>query len=68
MHACVCVCSHVHVYTNNKLLFIADQFDCSLPRLTTLATENGTETNLLSGPVLYLTSLLLSSENCPRST
>lgn len=55
MHVCGCVRTHVHVYTNNQLLFLADWFDCSLLRLTTLAAENGTEINMLSGPMLYLT-------------
>lgn len=30
MHVCGCVRTHVHVYTNNQLLFLADWFDCSL--------------------------------------
>lgn len=42
------MCMHIH----NKLTFAADQFDCPLPRLTTMAIENSMEINPLSGPVI----------------
>lgn len=46
------MCAHMCMYIHNKVIFPADQFDCLLPRLTTMAIENSMEINPLSGPMI----------------
>lgn len=45
IYLCVCfVCAHLCMHIHTKILIIAaEQFDCSLPRLTALVIQNGME-------------------------